>query len=124
MPEQMDVRVQRVCEAFRALDMATIMSCFSEQVVVNYNDLPRLSGRLELHEFLAPRYAKISNYELNKNVVLSSGNMVCVEVKASYTDRHSGINYRSTILEVLHFEGELISQWDYVGYTQATDSCH
>ncbi|CCJ73831.1 hypothetical protein BN137_3220 [Cronobacter condimenti 1330] len=59
-------RVAAVCEKFRTLDMEIIMSCFTKEVTVNYNQLDTLRGKAALNEFLTPRYRVLGDYQLDK----------------------------------------------------------
>lgn len=111
-------RVRRVRDKFRTLDINEIASCFTDDVLVKYNQLEPISGKTALLAFLTPRYRILSEYQLDKNIVLTQGNEVCVEVYASYLNLENGKAYKSKIFEILHFQGELISRWEYVGHSE------
>ncbi len=115
MHSDYDERVCVVRDKFRTLDMALIASCFTDDVEVAYNQLEIIRGKEALLSFLTPRYQVLADYQLDKRIVLSQGNTVCVEVSASYRHRENNKAYQSRIFEVLTFRGELISRWDYVG---------
>lgn len=111
-------RVSVVRDKFRTLDMKLIASCFTDDVVVKYNQLDVIHGKEALLSFLSPRYHMLSDYQLDKNILLTQGGTVCLEVIASYINRENGKAYRSKIFEILTFNGDLISRWDYVGNTE------
>ncbi|WP_145566629.1 nuclear transport factor 2 family protein [Yersinia aleksiciae] len=111
-------RVSVVRDKFRTLDMTLIASCFTDDVVVKYNQLDVIHGKEALLSFLSPRYHILSDYQLDKNILLTQGGTVCLEVIASYINRENGKAYRSKIFEILTFNGDLISRWDYVGNTE------
>ncbi|SUP81017.1 nuclear transport factor 2 family protein [Yersinia wautersii] len=111
-------RVSVVRDKFRTLDMKLIASCFTDDVVVKYNQLDVIHGKEALLSFLSPRYHMLSDYQLDKNILLTQGGTVCLEVIASYINRENGKAYRSKIFEILTFNGDLISRWHYVGNTE------
>ncbi len=100
---------------FSSLDIEQIMSCFSEGVLVRYNDLDPIKGKEALHRFLSERYAGIENYQLSKRLLAVSGNTLTVEVKATFSKE--GKLFESRILEVLEISEGKISEWNYVGYS-------
>ncbi|EOU9539010.1 nuclear transport factor 2 family protein [Cronobacter dublinensis] len=111
-------RVAAVCEKFRTLDMEIIMSCFTKDVTVNYNQLDTLRGKAALNEFLTPRYRVLGDYQLDKKIVMEEGDRVCVEVRASYVNKNTQVAFQSRIFEILVFEENLISYWDYIGHSE------
>lgn len=111
-------RVSAIRDKFRTLDMRLISSCFTDDVVVKYNQLDVIHGRKALISFLLPRYQVLSDYQLDKKILLDQGDAVCVEVIASYVNRDNSNAYRSKAFEILTFNGELISRWEYVGNTE------
>ncbi len=111
-------RVAAVCEKFRTLDMEIIMSCFTKDVTVNYNQLDTLRGKAALNEFLTPRYRVLGDYQLDKKIVMEEGDRVCVEVRASYVNKNTQVAFQSRIFEILVFEENLISHWDYIGHSE------
>ncbi|WON77780.1 nuclear transport factor 2 family protein [Serratia sp. UGAL515B_01] len=111
-------RVSVVRDKFRTLDITLIASCFTDDVVVKYNQLDVIHGKEALLSFLSPRYHMLSDYQLDKKILLTQGGTVCLEVIASYINRENGKAYRSKIFEILTFNGDLISRWDYVGNTE------
>lgn len=111
----------RVCvirDKFRTLDMSLIASCFTDDVVVKYNQLDVIHGKDALLSFLLPRYEVLTDYQLDKEILLTQGDAVCLEVTASYINRDNNKAYRSKIFEILTFNGGLIARWDYVGNTE------
>ncbi len=112
------VRVSVVRDKFRTLDMKLIASCFTDDVVVKYNQLDVIHGKEALLSFLLPRYQVLSDYQLDKKIILTQGDTVCIEVIARYINRENSKAYRSKIFEILTFNGDLISRWDYVGNTE------
>lgn len=111
-------RVSVVRDKFRTLDMKIIASCFTDDVVVKYNQLDVIHGKEALLSFLSPRYQLLSDYRLDKKILLTQGDSVCLEVIASYTNRESNKAYSSKIFEILTFNADLISRWDYIGNTE------
>lgn len=118
MHSEYSQRVTQVRDKFRTLDMSLIASCFTDDVVVKYNQLDVIYGKEALLSFLSPRYQTLSDYQLDKTILLTEGNSVCLEVIASYINSESKKAYRSKIFEILTFNGDLISRWDYVGNTE------
>lgn len=66
-------RVSVVRDKFRTLDMKLIASCFTDDVVVKYNQLDVIHGKEALLSFLSPRYHMLSDYQLDKNILLTQG---------------------------------------------------
>lgn len=118
MHSEYSERVSVVRDKFRTLDMDLIASCFTDDVVVKYNQLDIIYGKEDLLSFLSPRYQVLSDYYLDKEILLEQGDTVCLEVIASYINRANGKEYKSKIFEILTFNGDLISRWDYVGNTE------
>ncbi|MGP2502515.1 nuclear transport factor 2 family protein [Pantoea ananatis] len=114
-------RISAVRDKFLTLDMNLIASCFTDNVVVKYNQMQTIYGKENLLSFLSPRYKVISNYHLDKEIVLEQGDTVCVEVNATYISLENRKSYKSKIFEVLTFNGDLISRWDYVGNTEENE---
>lgn len=118
MHSKHDKHVSDVRDKFRTLDMNLIASCFTDDVVVAYNQLDVICGKEALISFLSPRYRILSDYQLDKKIILTQEDTVCVEVTASYINRENNKAYKSKIFEILTFNGDLISRWDYVGNTE------
>ncbi len=100
---------------FNTLDMSKIMSCFTDDVVVHYNDLTIVGAR-DLKAFLEPRYADLDNYCLEKKLRLVSGQSIGAEVRAEYTKKSSGERVVVRIHEFLDFDERKIKRWDYIGH--------
>lgn len=111
-------RISAVRDNFRTLDMKLITSCFTNDVVVKYNQLDIFYGKEALISFLTPRYKILSDYQLDKHILLIQEDAVFLEVIARYINLENSKAYRSRIFEVLTFNGDLISRWDYVGNTE------
>jgi nuclear transport factor 2 (NTF2) superfamily protein len=114
-------RVADVCEKFKTLDIDTILSCFSEEVTVNYNFI-EINGKQALRAFLTPRYQRLEKYQLIKKIIMQENNRAVVEVQARYYDREEKQYYQSKIIEVLHFQQDAITRWEYVGTAQTVAS--
>ncbi|ACT08464.1 conserved hypothetical protein [Dickeya chrysanthemi Ech1591] len=118
MSSEYEGRVRLVCEKFRTLDMNKIETCFTDDVIVHYNQLAPIYGKNMLLDFLTPRYRLLMDYQLEKQIIVTEGNRVCVDVRAEYINKETGKRYKSKIFEILTFHGEAISQWDYVGHSE------
>lgn len=113
-----------IVRKFNSLDLAQIMSCFTHDVVVRYNDL-QMEGAETLQAFLGPRFSDLRDYHLEKTLRTVSGNTVGVEARARFVKRSTGEQCVTTIHEFLDFDGDYISRWDYVGHlTQAPRPSH
>ena len=113
--------LELICEVrdkFLTLDVNLIASCFTDNVIVKYNQMNVIYGKSALLSSLSPRYQVLSNYHLDKEIILEQGDTVCFEVNASYINRENSKEYRSKIFGILTFSGDLISRWDYVGNTE------
>ncbi len=104
-----------IATKFNTLELPKIMSCFTDDVVVHYNDLT-IVGAENLRAFLELRYADLSNYHLEKKLRLVSGQTIGAEVRAEYTKKSSGEKVIVRIHEFLEFDARKIKCWDYVGH--------
>jgi len=105
--------LQSIAQRFASLDIDQIMSCFTQDVVVYYNQLPTIEGASALREFLAARYQGLADYEISKTIKIQKDNWLGVEVNAAFTK--DGQRSQSRIFEFLEFDGDKIKTWDYVG---------
>ncbi|WP_185019913.1 nuclear transport factor 2 family protein [Pseudomonas brassicacearum] len=104
-----------IVDAFNKMELSSIMSCFTDDVVVRYNE-HIIAGADSLRAFLLERYADLTEYKLEKTLRVFSADVAGVEVVARYTKKSSGERMIVRIHEFLEFEGRKIKRWDYVGH--------
>ena len=86
--------LNQIVANFNSLELHRIMSCFTDDILVHYNDLT-IHGSSDLNEFLGARYADLSDYRLEKKLRTATEHTIGVEATASYTEKiyrrtHSG----------------------------------
>lgn len=113
--------LNEIVEKFNSMDVQRIMSCFTEDVQVRYNDVT-IQGAASLREFLRPRYEDMRDYHLAKTLRTVSGNTVGIAATARFVRRSTGEHCVSRIHEFLDFDGDRISHWDYVGHVTSNAS--
>ena len=111
--------LQEIVDNFNKMEMSSIMSCFTDDVLVRYNEHV-ITGADNLREFLRERYADLSKYRVEKTLRVFSADVVGVEVVARYTKKSSGERMIARVHEFLEFEGRKIKRWDYVGHAVVT----
>lgn len=104
-----------IVDAFNTMELSAIMACFTDDVVVQYNELS-VAGADNLRAFLQARYADLADYTLEKKLRVFSAHVAGVEVVARYTRKSSGERMIARVHEFLEFEGRQIKRWDYVGH--------
>jgi hypothetical protein len=107
--------LEDIVKTFNKMELSSIMSWFTDDVVVQYND-NLIAGADSLRDFLLERYSDITEYKLEKTLRVFSEKVAGVEVVARYTKKSSGERMIVKIHEFLEFEGRKIKRWDYIGH--------
>lgn len=74
--EQALKMVQMAEDTFGRGDVESIISGFTDDVVVRFADVPEMKGKTAAEKFLRARFARQKNYRLTKVLRVLDGNMI------------------------------------------------
>jgi nuclear transport factor 2 (NTF2) superfamily protein len=85
---------------FGAKDMKSIMSGFTEDVLVKYADFPEIRGKEKLEAFLHARFARMTDYRLSKTLDVVSGDTIVNSWEGTWSDSRTGLPMEGRGIEV------------------------
>src|SRR5579871_3157548 len=96
---------------WNARDIDAILSGYSDDIVAEYGDLEPIRGRSALRKFLEARFARISDYRVDKTFKCFSGDTAGGTFTASWLDLKTGKRMQSWGAEFSSFRGGKCYSW-------------
>jgi nuclear transport factor 2 (NTF2) superfamily protein len=93
-------------------DIPGIMKTFTNDVVVRFADFPETHGRPALEAFLKARFARQTNYRLQKQLRSVSRNVIVCYWDGEWDDGANGRQMQGRGIEILTMRGAEIARWD------------
>jgi len=113
--------IKEVESVFRTMDLQSIVGLFTESASIKLPFAPAVVGRKSIAEFFRARYADITHYSLDKEVVAVHENRIAVKLQAQWRSAATGALHRSSAMEVLTVEVGRIAVWEMVSVSQAAE---
>lgn len=77
-------------ELFARAAVREILEGFTDDVIVEFADVPRVEGKPALERFLAARFARQTNYRLRKTLRAINGNVIIGTWTGEWQDAVTG----------------------------------
>lgn len=119
LPDEMSLTqsqtwIDEVVRRFNTVNVDAIMSCFDDDVLVDYAGEPPIKGRAALLAFMTPRYNRIRDYSLRKRVRCVTGRTVGIDATVVFTEAETDRRVKGRAFEFLMVRNGLIAAWDNV----------
>lgn len=118
-PSETDITVeeaarvlQRNEELFAAGAIGEILEGFTDDVVVEFADVPRVEGKRALERFLAARFARQKDYRLHKRLRAVTGNVIIGTWTGEWEDAVTGNVMAGRGSEFLEMRGSCCARWE------------
>ncbi|MCA0943830.1 nuclear transport factor 2 family protein [Salipiger pacificus] len=106
--------IDGIVAKFETLDLSIMMECFTDDVAVDYAGYGKLNGKDAVRDFLASRYASLSQYSLKKIARCVTGNVVGIDATVSFHDGSDETHKSGRAFEFLTVRDGKICRWDNV----------
>lgn len=99
-------------DTFGRGDVETIISGFTDDVVVRFADVPEMKGKAAAEKFLRARFARQRNYRLTKVLRVLDGNMIGNYWDGQWEDAKTGKTMLGRGTEFWTVRGGKIAVWE------------
>jgi nuclear transport factor 2 (NTF2) superfamily protein len=89
--------VKHVEDIFARGDVEAILNGYTDDIVIQFADIPEIRGKVAAEKFLRARFARQRNYRLRKDLRMLEGNMMGNYWDGEWEDTQSSIFSRIDI---------------------------
>ena len=104
--------VQATEDAFARADVPAILAGFTDDVIIQFADLPEIRGVAEAEKFLRARFARQKNYRLKKSLRMVEGSMIGNFWEGTWEDAHNGAAMRGRGTEFWTLNDGKVAVWE------------
>jgi nuclear transport factor 2 (NTF2) superfamily protein len=97
---------------FATQNVESILSGYTDDVVIRFADVPEVRGKAAAEKFLRARFARQRNYRLTKILRMVEGNMIGNYWDGEWEDAQTGRRMRGRGTEFWTVAGGKISVWE------------
>ncbi|WJR78656.1 nuclear transport factor 2 family protein [Bradyrhizobium sp. NP1] len=104
--------LRRYQELWNRAALDELMEGFTDDIVVEFADLPTIRGRSELEKVLRARLARQKGYRLTKAVRFVSQATIVGSWTADWTDSTTGRQMKGRGIEFIEMRGSKCARWE------------
>ena len=104
--------LRRYQELWNRAALTELLSGFTDDIVVEFADLPRIKGKAELESILKARLARQKNYRLEKTLRAVTGATIVGSWIADWVDATTGRPMKGKGIEFIEMRDDKCARWE------------
>lgn len=110
--EQAEAALQRYQQLWNRAALSELLDGFSDDIVVEFADLPIIRGKAELETILRARMSRQRNYRLEKTLRAVVENTIIGTWTADWTDATTGLAMKGKGIEFIEMRNDKCVRWE------------